>query len=107
MHHVLLLDPDVVHARQVASALESICCQTTMVAAQDFSAAFISEGKFDAVVVVSFGGSGWYGFMEAVRRAALQTICPPEIIALLRTPYRDPAEKVFAARKGFKVVYEW
>jgi hypothetical protein len=30
----------------------------------------------------------------------------PPIICLMRGPYRGPNERVYAARKGFKVVYE-
>jgi hypothetical protein len=57
-------------------------------------------------VVVCTPGMDWDIRVEFVRHLALRMSEPPQIVCLLRGAYRSPNERVYAARRGFKVVYE-
>jgi hypothetical protein len=106
MGRVLLLDADGRHAKQVEGALRAISCQTTISADLQSSISLLQRQQFDAVVVVSNPGMDWDIRVEFIRHAALRLPEPPLIVCLLRGLYRGPNERVYAARKGFKVVYE-
>jgi hypothetical protein len=58
------------------------------------------------VVIVTTPGPNWNVGVEAIRHATNHMPEMPQIVCLLRGPYRGPAEKVYAAMKGFKVIYE-
>ena len=106
MEQVLLVDSDSEHARAMASALRSISCQATICAGVKSAMALMRRCGFAAIVVVAVPGASWTDPIEAIRHVAFQAIEPPQIICLLRGPYRGPTERVYAARKGFKVIYE-
>jgi hypothetical protein len=61
---------------------------------------------FEVIVVVTTPGPNWHSVVEAIRHEINDSPDPPQIVCLLLGPYRGPAERVYAARKGFKVIYE-
>jgi len=106
MGRILLLDADGHHAKQVEWALKDISCQTTTCTDLQSAIYLIQKQLFDAVVVVSKPGMDWDIRVEFIRHAAFQMPERPHIVCLLRGPYSGPNERVYAARKGFKVIYE-
>jgi DNA-binding NtrC family response regulator len=106
MGRVLLLDADQNHATAIAWALRSISCQTTTSSNLQSVLSFLEMQKFDVVVVVTTPGPNWNVAVEAIRYATNHMTELPQIVCMLRGPYRGPAERVYAARKGFKVIYE-
>jgi len=106
MRHALLLDDDGHHAKQVEWALSCISCQATACADLQSAITLLQKQPFDAVIIVANPGMDWDLRVEFIRRFAFQLQEPPQIVCLLRGPYRGPNERVYASRKGFKVVYE-
>lgn len=106
MEQILLLDTDAEHARQIAAVLGCIPCQTTICVDAQTAVTLLKKRTFDVVLVVAVPKLDWDVQVEFVRHAALQVPEPPQIVCLLRGPYRGPAERVYGARKGFKVMYE-
>lgn len=106
MSRVLLIDADREHGQQVASALRSIACSAILCADLPIALSLLRAERFDAIVIVAKGGSDWELPIEPLRHAVLEAKEPAPVICLLRTPYRGPSERVYAARRGFKVAYE-
>jgi hypothetical protein len=106
MGHILIFDPDANHANDLAWALGSISCQTTICLDLRRATSLLFVRSFDAVIVSAKSRSDWTGPMEAIRQAALRSPDPPQIVCLLRGPYNGPTERVYAARRGVKVIYE-
>jgi len=106
MGQILLFDPDAEHARQIAAAFRCISTQTVICADTQTAASLIDARAFDVAVVVALPGLDWDLPVEFIRHSALRRAEPPQIVCLLRGPYRGPSVRVYAARKGFKVVYE-
>lgn len=106
MGRILLFDPDAEHARQVAAALRCISTQTMICADIQSAVSLLNARVFDVALVVALPGLDWDLPVEFIRHSALRCAEPPQIVCLLRGPYRGPNVRVYAARKGFKVVYE-
>jgi hypothetical protein len=106
MGRVLLLDTDSEHATNITWALRSISCQITTCSSLRSAVSFLQMQKFEVFVVVTTPGPSWSVAVEAIRQAINHMSEMPQIVSLLRGPYRGPAEKVYAARKGFRVIYE-
>jgi hypothetical protein len=106
MSRVLLSDPDSQHAREIASTLRTLSCQTTTCSDLPTALLLLETEYFEVVLVVASCKTGWELTVDAIRQAAWNLSDPPQVICLLRGPYRGPSERVYAARKGFKVVYE-
>jgi hypothetical protein len=106
MGHILIFDPDANHANDLAWVLESISCHSTICLDLQSASSLLSVRAFDAVIVSATSRNDWTGPMEAIRQAALRSPDPPKIVCLLRGPYNGPTERVYAARRGFKVIYE-
>ncbi len=106
MGQILLFDADAEHARQIAAVLGCISCQTTICADTQTAVSFLERQPFDVVLVVTVPRLDWDISVEFIRHAALQVPEPPRIVCLLRGPYRGPSERVYAARKGFRIIYE-
>lgn len=106
MPRLLLVDADAEHADSIMRALRSRLCTVSLCNSVENGTAVIAQRTFDAVIVSLFRAQGWDFLVDRIRHAALRTSQPPQVICLLRGPYRGPAEKVHAARKGFRVVYE-
>ena len=106
MEQILLIDPDPEHACAAASALKTLRCEVAICPNPRTAAALIARRAFAVIVAAVPPKAGWDSFVDTVRHVALQLPQPPEIICLLRGPYCGPSERVYAARKGFKVIYE-
>jgi hypothetical protein len=106
MQQVLLLDFDVRHAEHVVKALATIFCQTVVRADLESALGLLHEQKVEVVIVAPAPGEDWIGVVEAIRHEARQMDSPLHIVCLLPGPYRGPNERVYAARKGFTVIYE-
>jgi hypothetical protein len=106
MGQILIFDPDANHANDLAWALGKISCHTTICLDLQRATSFLLVRAFDAFIVSATSSSDWRGLMETIRQAALQSPDPPQIVCLLRGPYSGPTERVYAARRGFKVIYE-
>ena len=106
MGKILLLDDNTEHAEQIAEVLHNIACQTTTCPDVENAVSLLQRRSFDAVVVVSVPGLNWDIGVQVIRRAAFQIPEPLPVVCLLRSPYCGPSERIYAARHGFKVVYE-
>jgi len=107
MEQILLLDADPEHAPRVEQALRSVCRQIVLCADSQLASSLLRTCHFDlAVVVPAPSDAKWCDWVESIRAPVRDTHNPPMVVCLLRRPYRGPDEKVYAARKGFKVVYE-
>lgn len=106
MARLLLLDADGHHARQVQSALRRLSSQTTICTDLQSVIYSIQRQRFDLIIVVADPGLDWDIGVEFVRHSAFRMPDPPQIVCLLRGPYQGPNQRVYAARRGFKVVYE-
>jgi hypothetical protein len=104
---VLLLDSDAEHANEIASVLRTISCQTVICSTLQTASLLLQTRAFESVVVSTRAlDSDWRGLVDIIRNVASHLPEPPQIVCLLRGPYRGPAVRVYAARKGFKVIYE-
>jgi ActR/RegA family two-component response regulator len=106
MDRVLLLDRDEEHAAGVAEVLQTVSCYITICSELKDTISLLHSQAFAVVVVVTRANADWSGLIESVRHAALPLPDPPQIVCLIRGPYRGPDEKVYAARRGFTVIYE-
>jgi hypothetical protein len=106
MEQILLFDADAEHARQIVAALGSISCRATICVDIQSAVSLLERQLFDVVLVVTVPRLDWDISVEFVRHSVLRLAEPPRIICLLRGPYCGPNARVYAARKGFRVVYE-
>jgi DNA-binding NtrC family response regulator len=106
MGRVLLLDADQDHATAIAWALRNISCQTTTSSNLRSVLSFLQTQKFEVVVVVTTPGPNWNVAVETILYATTHMTELPQVVCMLRGPYRGPNERVYAARKGFRVIYE-
>lgn len=102
----LLFDPDSNHAAAVMAALRGIPCRVLVVPDLRNAVHLMRVQAFECVVVVSHPEDDWHTLMDAVQLAARALPDPPDVICLLRGPYRGSNDRVYAARKGFVLLHE-
>lgn len=106
MNRILLLDADDAHARGIAWALRAISCRTMVCSNLETAVSILQIQTFDAVVVVTSPGRDWEVRVDVIRQATFNTTEQPPVLCLMRGPYRGPAERVYATRTGFTVIYD-
>ena len=103
---ILLLDADTEHANEIASALRNVSCQTVICSTLQTASSLLQTRTVESVVISTVLDSDWTRLADIIRAVVFHLPEPPQIVCLLRGTYRGPAERVYAARKGFKVIYE-
>jgi len=106
MSFVLLLDPDPHHAAAVVGALRVISCKTLVASDLRNAIHLLSTQAVECVVMASVADGVWHHEVDAISHAAHELPDPPDIICLLRGPYRGPNDRVYAARKGVVLIHE-
>jgi len=106
MNYILLFDPDSHHAAAVMAALRGIPCRVLVVPGLQNAIQLMRVQAVECVVVVSHPEADWQALMDSVQIAARAQFDPPDLLCLLRGPYRGSNDRVYAARKGFVLVHE-
>jgi AmiR/NasT family two-component response regulator len=106
MDRILLLDPDPSHASGVADALRVASCQTIIAANVSGVPRLLQVHPVDVVVIVSHSASNWMAEAEQVRNLVSAMENPPQVLCVLRGPYRGPEGRVYGAQCGIRVIYE-
>jgi hypothetical protein len=106
MEQILLLDANPEHAQRVALALRAIHCQTIVRANLQSAVEVLHLKSVEGVILTPSSRNNWQTEIETLRGALNFMDEPPWIVCLLSGPYRGSDDRVYAARKGFSVVYE-
>lgn len=106
MERLLLIDSEPEHAGAVARSLRSLSFEVAICTGVHAAVPLLESQSFAAIVIVTLRSAGWDGLVETIRQVALQKSEPLPIVCLMRGAYRGPAEKVYAIRKGFQLIYE-
>ena len=106
MNQILLLDPDPHHAAAVMAALRGIPCRVLVVPDLCNAIHLVRVQTVECVVVVSSPDTDWQTLVDAIQLTARGLPDQPDIICLLRGPYRGSNDRVYAARKGFVLLHE-
>jgi len=106
MEQILVIDRDPIHRSALTEALGRYSRSTLACVCLEEALSAIERQAFTLIIVVAHARVDWYADVDIIRHAALRQLHPPQIVCLLRGPYRGPTEQVYAARRGFRVVYE-
>ena len=106
MEHVLLVDSEIQHADLLSEMLRAISGQVTVCSGIPDAVALLRKKEFDTLIYSALPASNWRVGVESLRNAATSLQWPPEIVCFLRGSYRGPAERLYAERKGFRLIYE-
>jgi hypothetical protein len=106
MNCILLFDPDLHYAAAVMTALRGIPCRVLVSPDLRNAIHLMHVQALECVVVVSPPEADWRTLVDAVQLAAREVPEPPDVICLLRGPYRGSNDRVYAARKGFVLLHE-
>jgi DNA-binding NtrC family response regulator len=106
MEQILIVDPDTIHACTVTEALRRVSRSILACTCAEDAIAAIEREALAVIIVVADVRIDWYVDVDVIRHVAFQHPDPPRIICLLRGPYCGPSDRVYATRKGFKVIYE-
>ena len=103
---ILLLDHDPHHAAAVMAALPNVPCRT--IVAPDLNGALhlLHVQPVECAIITCVSDIAWHHQIDFILQAARELPDPPDIICLLRGPYRGPSDRVYAARKGFVLIHE-
>jgi hypothetical protein len=106
MDQILVIDADPVHRRAVTESLGTLPCAILTCGDVQTAAMLLREREFIATVVATTPDSDWSRKLERIRHILLAVRQQTELICLRPVPYPGATERVYADRKGFKVVYE-
>lgn len=106
MEQILLIDASLEHAHKVALALRAIHCQTVIRHDLPSAVEVLRLRSVEGVILAPSGKNNWHSEVETLRSVLNIMTEPPWIVGLLPGPYRGADDRVYAARKGFSVVYE-
>jgi len=106
MGNVLILGSDDVLAHELARGLQSVSCRTTVCCDRQQAIDTLKKQAVDIVVLISGTATDWKTSVEAFRGTLDQLQDPPQIICVLCGPYRGPADRLYGARRGVRVIYE-
>lgn len=106
MNRILLLDHDPHHAAAVVAALRSVPCRTIVVPDLNGAIHLLHVQPVECAIITCASDTAWHHEIDVILQAARELPDPPDIICLLRGPYRGPSDRVYAARKGFVLIHE-
>lgn len=106
MDTILILDSDPEHAAALGRALTRLSSSPILCRDRQAALDMLRRRVVDIVVLVAKVTDEWKACLEALSGAAMQCANPPGIACILRGPYEGPAEKLYGARRGIRVIYE-
>lgn len=106
MEQALLIDSDRRHAAEITAALQAAACRFTVVETIRDAISFLRKHDVEAIILSADQQSDWQKdvgmLVEQKHPLGLQI----PIFCLLRGSYRGPANRIWGARRGVRVVYE-
>ena len=106
MEHVLLIDANSQHASDVANALVGLRCVVTICFTLEKALSMLEQKAWDVLVYSPGSVAEWHSRVECIRSVTMCLTEPPQIVCLLPGPRHGPSDRIYAARKGFTVIYE-
>ncbi len=102
---VLIVDSDPIHAAELEDALQTVNCRVLVCSEQESALNAIRAEHFCLVIIVPPSPSVWRkdtgSFCDAVRRLGRM----PEIVCVLRGPYKGPGERLYGDKLGVRVIH--
>ena len=103
---VLIVDSDPIHVAELEDALHSINCRVSVCAEQEAALNTIRAEHVDLVIMVPTSPVLWRKDAECFCGAVRQLEEQPQIVCVLRGPYKGPGERLYGDRLNIKVMYE-
>jgi DNA-binding response OmpR family regulator len=103
---ILIVDSDPVHAAELEDALHTVNCRVLVCSEQEAALNTIRAEHVDLLIVVPSSPELWRKDAESLCDAVRQFEERPQIVCILRGPYRGPAERLYGDRLSIKVLYE-
>ena len=106
INQVLIVNSDPIHAANLEDALHAVNCRVLVCVEKEGALNTIRTEHVDLVIMVPPSPAMWRkdadSFCDAVRQLEEQ----PQIVCLLRGPYKGPGERLYGDRLNIKVMYE-
>ena len=106
MEQVLIIDPDPIHATDLEDALHPVNCGVLVCSEQEAALNTIRAEHVDLVIMVPPSPALWRKDVDSLCDAMRQLEKRPQIVCVLRGPYKGPAERLYGDRLDIKVLYE-
>jgi CheY-like chemotaxis protein len=106
MEHVLIVDPDAVHAAGLMSALQSTGCEVAVHRSATNILELIRTFRPEIVIVVPNSPVTLGNVLASVDSAVEHLDCRPEILCVLRWTPQGVGERLMCDRWNVQVLYE-
>lgn len=106
MANVLLIDPDWKHAFKIACALRLVSPRIILHADVQDAAETLRAEQIDLVISIPDIDRDWKREVETLQEETSKMLNPPQILCVLRSPYRGPEDRLYGAQRGIQVIHE-
>lgn len=103
---VLIVDSDPIHAADLENALHTVNCRVLVCPEQQAALNTMRAEHVDLVVLVPSSPALWRKNAELLCGALRQLEERPQIVYVLRCPYKGADERLYGDRLNIKVLYE-
>ena len=103
---VLIVDSDPIHAADLEDALHTVACRVLVCAGKEGALNTIRAEHVDLVIMVPPSPALWRKDADSFCGAVRQLEEQPQIVCLLRGPYKGSSERLYGDRLNIKVLYE-
>lgn len=106
INQVLIVDSDPTHAAGLENALQTVNCRVSVCTEQETALNIMRAERINIVIAVAPSAAQWRRDAHSLCDAVSQLEEQPQIVCVLRCPYRGPAERLYGDRLNIKVLYE-
>lgn len=106
MARALIIDTDRRRAMEIAGALRIIGCRGVVRTSISEAIDLLSLEPVDVLIVSEGQSTCWQNAVMALLSILQELPNRPQIFSILRGPYRGPADRLWGARRGVRVIYE-
>ena len=103
---VLIVDSDPIHAAELEDALKMVNCKVLVCPEQEVALNTLQAEHVDLVVMVPASPAQWRKDAKSLCDAVRKFEKRPQIVCVLRCPYKGPSERLYGDRLNIKVLYE-
>lgn len=103
---VLIVDSDPVHAADLEDALHMVNCRVLVCSERASALNTLQAEHVDLVVMVPASPTQWRKDAKFLCDAVRESEKQPQIVCVLRGPYKGPSDRLYGDRLNIKVLYE-
>lgn len=103
---VLIVDSDPIHVAELEDALHTVNCRVLVCSEKEEAVDTLRAEHVDLVAIVPSSPAQWRKEADSLCDAVRQLEDKPQIMCILRGPYKGPSDRLYGDRLNIKVVYE-